>query len=66
MNALTCTFERGFCNWKNNVSTNVLPWQRNRGQTPSSNTGPSFDHTLGNAFGKLSITDYIHSRLTIL
>lgn len=41
-----CDFDKGFCKWQN-VKDNVFDWTRNSGRTPSSATGPSFDHTKG-------------------
>ena len=36
----------GLCGW-NDTSKGVFDWNRDRGGTPSSNTGPTVDHTLG-------------------
>lgn len=38
---------QGLCGW-NDTSKGAYDWNRDRGGTPSSNTGPSADHTLGN------------------
>lgn len=40
-----CTFETGFCNWKNDYSR-PLNWTRTRGSTDSFETGAEVDHTL--------------------
>ncbi|XP_071948078.1 MAM and LDL-receptor class A domain-containing protein 1-like isoform X2 [Antedon mediterranea] len=45
-----CTFENGFCDWKQSVEDD-LEWIMNSGGTPSQGTGPSVDHTLENQFG---------------
>ncbi|XP_031836034.1 anaplastic lymphoma kinase isoform X3 [Nomia melanderi] len=45
-----CNFEDGWCGWKN-VPGKPLNWTLFRGPTPSDKTGPSFDHTYGNASG---------------
>ena len=44
--ALTCSFESGFCGWYQS-STDDFNWWRNRGSTPSYDTGPDSDHTTG-------------------
>ena len=36
----------GYCGW-NDTSKGAFDWNRDRGGTPSSNTGPTVDHTLG-------------------
>ena len=41
-----CNFEQGLCTWQNDRSDN-FDWMLKRGHTASSNTGPSFDHTIG-------------------
>lgn len=46
-----CTFERGFCSWKNLRGDN-FDWTRSRGGTSSWNTGPTTDHTLGTRAGR--------------
>lgn len=47
----------GLCGWTD-TSKGAFDWKRDRGGTPSSNTGPSVDHTLGkiNILIKYSIT----------
>lgn len=42
-------FESGFGDWAN-VLGDDLDWTRLSGSTPSSNTGPDFDHTTGSGF----------------
>jgi len=37
---------QGLCGW-NDTSKGAYDWNRDRGGTPSSNTGPTADHTLG-------------------
>lgn len=46
-----CNFESGMCTWVN-TKGDVFDWTRNSGTTPSFQTGPSVDHTLGTKFGK--------------
>ena len=38
------------CSWQNSLADNT-DWRRNNGYTPSSNTGPSADHTTGTYAG---------------
>ena len=42
-----CNFEKGFCNWKSEAKADdaAFQWSRGSGNTPSSSTGPPFDHT---------------------
>ena len=46
---LSCTFEEGFCQWKNvqDEAMDHFDWQRWNGSTRSRKTGPKYDHTLG-------------------
>ena len=46
----TCTFDSPTedCHWKNLLSGDEIDWIRQAGSTPSSQTGPSNDHTLKN------------------
>lgn len=49
---LQCNFERGLCNWKQEQSGgDVFDWTRIQGPTPSFDTGPWKDHTLGTSYG---------------
>lgn len=52
---------KGTCNW-NETSTGSFKWNRDRGGTPSSNTGPSVDHTLGNE-GKSLIWIHLYENI---
>ncbi|EDO47788.1 predicted protein [Nematostella vectensis] len=45
-----CDFEKDLCGW-NDTSKGSFDWRRDRGGTPSANTGPTVDHTLGTALG---------------
>ncbi|XP_033110398.1 MAM and LDL-receptor class A domain-containing protein 1-like isoform X2 [Anneissia japonica] len=45
-----CTFQDSFCDWQQ-VSSDNLNWIRLNGDTPTSNPGPSVDHTFENHFG---------------
>ena len=46
-----CDFEKGTCSWTNPTGIDDFDWILGRGNTPSTNTGPSSDHTLGNPKG---------------
>lgn len=52
---------QGLCGW-NDTSKGAYDWNRDRGGTPSSNTGPNVDHTLGNQRYFLSVISYLHSQ----
>ncbi|XP_018419472.1 PREDICTED: MAM and LDL-receptor class A domain-containing protein 1 [Nanorana parkeri] len=47
---LQCDFEDGLCNWAQDTEDN-FDWTRQQGQTPTQDTGPMKDHTLGTARG---------------
>ncbi|KAL6097716.1 malrd1 [Pungitius sinensis] len=50
--ALQCDFERGLCGWRQERGGgDVFDWTRARGPTPTINTGPLKDHTLGTGLG---------------
>ncbi|RDD36431.1 Deleted in malignant brain tumors 1 protein, partial [Trichoplax sp. H2] len=57
IDALNCDFQNDYCNWFHPVNSNSRSWSRNRGQTPSSNTGPSHDHTFENSQGYYIYTE---------
>ncbi|XP_029473208.1 IgGFc-binding protein-like [Rhinatrema bivittatum] len=46
---LQCSFDDDFCHWTQS-NTDNFDWKRHKGATPSSLTGPSFDHTSGNGY----------------
>ncbi|KAM6908030.1 MAM and LDL-receptor class A domain-containing protein 1 isoform 1-T1 [Lycodopsis pacificus] len=49
---LQCNFEHGLCSWKQERSGgDVFDWTRIQGPTPTINTGPWKDHTLGTTYG---------------
>ncbi|KAM4605935.1 MAM and LDL-receptor class A domain-containing protein 1 [Polymixia lowei] len=49
---MQCNFERGLCSWKQERSGgDVFDWTRIQGPTPTLNTGPLKDHTLGTTQG---------------
>lgn len=49
---LQCNFEHGLCSWKQEQSGgDVFDWTHIQGPTPSLNTGPWKDHTLGTTYG---------------
>ena len=41
-----CDFDKGLCGWMN-INADEFDWERRRGRTPSSQTGPQRDHTSG-------------------
>ncbi|XP_010214254.1 PREDICTED: MAM and LDL-receptor class A domain-containing protein 1 [Tinamus guttatus] len=47
---LQCTFENGLCNWEQDTEDD-FDWIRKQGPTPTLNTGPFKDHTLGTVRG---------------
>ncbi|XP_072179347.1 MAM and LDL-receptor class A domain-containing protein 2-like [Diadema setosum] len=46
-----CDFESGLCGWQQAYYGDNFDWTRRSGSTPSSNTGPSVDHTYGTYSG---------------
>jgi len=56
-----CDFEGGMCNW---LVNQLAPgkFTRRRGETPSRNTGPRYDHTKKDSTGKL----LTHSNLSLV
>ncbi|KAF3836644.1 hypothetical protein F7725_029202 [Dissostichus mawsoni] len=49
---LQCSFEHGLCSWKQEQSGgDVFDWTLTQGPTPTMNTGPWKDHTLGTSSG---------------
>ncbi|XP_040423240.1 IgGFc-binding protein-like [Cygnus olor] len=46
---ISCTFDVDFCGWEQAINDN-FDWIRNKGPTPSPNTGPSYDHTTGDGY----------------
>lgn len=49
---LQCNFEQGLCSWTQDQSGgDVFDWTRIQGPTPTFNTGPWKDHTLGTVSG---------------
>ena len=45
-----CNFERDMCQWSQDA-TDDFDWTRQAGGTPSTNTGPTYDHTVGDNTG---------------
>uniref|UniRef100_A0A803JSD6 Zonadhesin n=1 Tax=Xenopus tropicalis TaxID=8364 RepID=A0A803JSD6_XENTR len=45
----SCNFDADFCTWSQS-SLDDFDWIRHTGSTPSTGSGPSFDHTTGNGF----------------
>lgn len=53
-NAADCNFDKNMCLWKSARFAD-MKWTRNRGQTPSYQTGPGGDHTSGAGNEKNSV-----------
>ncbi|XP_078700026.1 uncharacterized protein LOC144926865 [Branchiostoma floridae x Branchiostoma belcheri] len=53
---LDCTFEDGFCLWVQSPLDD-FEWERKQGATSSTDTGPSFDHTLESISGTYVYTE---------
>ncbi|XP_072329818.1 IgGFc-binding protein-like isoform X3 [Scyliorhinus torazame] len=47
--ALDCNFDVDLCNWTQSKTDN-FDWKRISGSTPSSHTGPSYDHTTAGGY----------------
>nr|XP_054757008.1 MAM and LDL-receptor class A domain-containing protein 2-like [Lytechinus pictus] len=47
----SCSFENGLCTWKNDQNMDDFDWLLIHGRTPSDDTGPGVDHTLGTPYG---------------
>ncbi|KAH9500040.1 hypothetical protein Btru_076223 [Bulinus truncatus] len=45
-----CDFEVDLCGWSDDL-TDQFDWSRNKGETPTANTGPMFDHTTNSSEG---------------
>ncbi|XP_048023193.1 LOW QUALITY PROTEIN: enteropeptidase [Megalobrama amblycephala] len=52
---ISCSFEEDFCLWRQEFDDNG-DWIRAQGATLPSDTGPSFDHTMGNQSGYYIVT----------
>ena len=52
MFAGTCNFDTDICTFTNVQNSDDFDWIRNSGATGSTNTGPTQDHTHGNAQGQ--------------
>ena len=52
----TCNFDVSLCGFVQGTD-DKFDWTRHKGNTSSSGTGPSFDHTTGNMTGELEICD---------
>ncbi|XP_072014819.1 MAM and LDL-receptor class A domain-containing protein 2-like [Amphiura filiformis] len=46
-NNITCDFELSYCAWVQDRENDDIDWFRNRGSTPTADTGPDGDHTTG-------------------
>ena len=54
-----CNFDVSMCGFVQD-SNDKFDWTRHNGSTPSTNTGPSFDHTTGNLTGELLTNSSVH------
>ncbi|XP_052392245.1 enteropeptidase isoform X8 [Carassius gibelio] len=52
---INCSFEENFCLWRQEFYDDG-DWLRAQGAVPPYNTGPSFDHTIGNESGTYIVT----------
>ncbi|XP_076828220.1 MAM and LDL-receptor class A domain-containing protein 1 [Brachyhypopomus gauderio] len=48
---LMCDFEKGLCGWTQDTEVDIFDWTHIQGPTPTPNTGPFKDHTLGSIGG---------------
>ncbi|CAL1532685.1 unnamed protein product [Lymnaea stagnalis] len=48
--SMGCDFEGGLCGWSHDTSDD-FDWTRNRGETPTADTGPLVDHTTNSVHG---------------
>lgn len=55
-----CDFERGLCNWLVNQLA-AGRFSRRKGETPSRNTGPRYDHTKKDSTGKVLTNSFLCS-----
>ena len=60
-NMLFCLIT-GLCGW-NDTSKGAYDWNRDRGGTPSTNTGPNVDHTLGNQHDLCLLFNWLGNQL---
>ncbi|KAK7473655.1 hypothetical protein BaRGS_00035133, partial [Batillaria attramentaria] len=59
-----CDFDSGLCTWTNTQQGDDFDWTMNGGRTGTSSTGPSSDHTQGNAQGKYVYIETSAPRIT--
>ena len=52
------------CTYTNTQAEDQFDWLRNAGTTPSWQTGPKVDHTLGTPLGKLSNLKWMYCALS--
>ena len=62
MKGARCDFEQGWCGW-NNTLRDDLDWTRHNGSTPTTQTGPSVDHTFKNSTGMYVYVDMSETSL---
>lgn len=61
-----CNFDQTMCGWINDRYNDDFDWIRNSGNTSTQGTGPSKDHTHGDATGKLHLVIFCTSSLQML
>lgn len=52
----SCDFDSGLCDGWRQFSSDVFDWTLHTGSTPSSNTGPDYDHTNGSGKKNVNIS----------
>lgn len=52
-----CDFENGLCDWEHDQDNSDFKWRLNRGDTGTSRSGPSRDHTIGTSDGQYIFID---------
>ena len=62
----SCDFENGLCTWQNSEETDDFDWLLAQGETMSSNTGPSVDHTFGTPYGQLLFRGFTKKLISLI
>ncbi|XP_013402946.1 mucin-2-like [Lingula anatina] len=60
----SCNFEQDQCGWTQDNNTDDGNWKRWRGRTPTSSTGPLYDHTTGTSYGFFMYMESSHTNKT--
>ncbi|EDV28717.1 uncharacterized protein TRIADDRAFT_51908 [Trichoplax adhaerens] len=58
-----CTFDEGMCGWVQLSNVDFFDWTRHSGSTPSSYTGPRYDHTSNSTEGFYIYTETSRPRV---